>query len=121
VTTLVAQLTAEGHRPVAAAFLVKAGRPLPSLTEILKSHPLLHTAEGELFRQVVVEASTACGLRVEKVDRKELSARAAEAMGLRTDAVQRRLVALGKTLGPPWAQDQRDAVLAAVVALVSRA
>ena len=117
--TLVSRLTAQGDRPVAAALLVKGGRALPGLPEILRSHTLIHSAEGELFRQVLREASTASGLRLEAVDRKDLPGRAAEAMGVRRDALQRRLAALGKALGPPWAQDQKDAVLAAVVALAS--
>jgi hypothetical protein len=30
------------------------------LETILVAHPLLHTAEGELFRQAIIDASEAC-------------------------------------------------------------
>jgi hypothetical protein len=114
---LLTRLTVRGDRVVAAGIPVSGGKPLPPLPDILRSHSLVHSAEGALFRQVLVEASAACGLRVEVVSRRDLAKRAAAVMGVRTDALVSRLAALGKALGPPWAQDQKDAALAALIAL----
>jgi len=36
-----------------------AGRPLPPLESILRSHPLVHAAEIELYRRVLLRASGA--------------------------------------------------------------
>ena len=37
--------------PVVSAILLSSARALPDLDEILASHALIHTAEGEFFRQ----------------------------------------------------------------------
>src|ERR1700719_3212255 len=50
---VVEELGARGYRIVGAAVLLASGRPLPSLGKILASHPLIHTAEGEFFRDAV--------------------------------------------------------------------
>ncbi len=39
-------------------------RTLPALERILAAHPLIHTAEGEMFRDVLAWAAEECGLRV---------------------------------------------------------
>src|SRR5262249_45869106 len=39
-----------------AAVLAGAGRPLPALDAILRSHPLVHAAEGELYRDALARA-----------------------------------------------------------------
>ena len=47
-----------GYRIVGCwVVLLASGRPLPALAKILVSHPLIHTAEGEFFRQA---ASKGC-------------------------------------------------------------
>src|SRR5215472_7169587 len=48
----------KSFRVFACGVPIGSGRPLPSLEKILPSHPLLHTAEGELFRNAIM---TACG------------------------------------------------------------
>src|ERR1700677_2338123 len=49
-------LAKRDYRVVGAAVLLASGRPLPSLPEILGSHPRIHTAEGEFFRRVIERA-----------------------------------------------------------------
>jgi hypothetical protein len=60
-------------------FAVGSGRPLPPLERILASHPLLHTAEGELFREALRAASRECGLPLTTVKERELFQRAPSA------------------------------------------
>src|SRR5689334_14580510 len=54
----------DGYEVADAAILLASGRPLPSLADILASHALIHTAEGEFFRQVVRLACERIGIRV---------------------------------------------------------
>ena len=49
-------VTARKYRVIGCAMLLASGRALPSLQKILASHALIHTAEGEFFRNIVSEA-----------------------------------------------------------------
>ena len=101
VSAIVAQLAAF---EIAGAGLVEAsGRPLPGLAAILASHALIHTAEGEFFRDVLVRA--AGRLPIVRVKEKEIR------------DLQASLNHLGRTLGPPWTQDEKLASNAAWRAL----
>jgi hypothetical protein len=87
-----------------AAILFAAGRPLPELAAILRSHALIHTAEGEFFREILVNACQECGLPVMRIKERDLP--------------DNPLVTeLGRSLGPPWRQDEKRASLAAWAAL----
>src|SRR5262249_25871616 len=46
--------------PVAVAMVSGNHKALPPLTSILKSHALVHAAEGDLYRRVLLRASEAC-------------------------------------------------------------
>lgn len=113
----VAELQAIGHEVVASGLLLSAGRPLPGLREILASHSLIHSAEGELFRDVLRQASRRCGLGLVEVRERELEERAAQALRRPTADLQRRLAEWGKALGSPWTQDEKRAALVAWMAL----
>jgi hypothetical protein len=115
-TQLLSDLGVAGYLLRAVGLPGGAGRALPALGDILRSHSLIHTAEGALFRQALIDACASYGLPVVAVAAKELSQRAARASGLRPDVVKRRVAELGRTLGPPWAADQKEASMAALVA-----
>lgn len=117
----VAELRAAGHEPVAGGLLLAAGRPLPGLRAVLASHALIHAAEGELFRDVLRQASRDCGLRVTEVRDRDLEEEAARSLRRSTAEMGRLLGAWGKALGPPWTQDEKRAALVAWVALGSGA
>ncbi len=53
---VVRELDGRHYRIVGCAVLLASGRPLPSLSNILASHALIHTAEGEFFRNAVGKA-----------------------------------------------------------------
>jgi hypothetical protein len=112
-----AHLEEQGYRLERAGLLLASGRPLPELEKILQSHALIHTADGELFREALRSASTRCGLRVTCTKERELLERCAEAFSLRSPVVLRRATELGKGLGAPWSQDEKYATLAAWLAL----
>jgi hypothetical protein len=112
-----ADLKEQGYRLERAGLLLASGRPLPELQKILQSHALIHTADGELFREALRSASTHCRLRVTCTKEGELLERCAEAFSLRAPVVLRRATELGKGLGAPWSQDEKFATLAAWLAL----
>ncbi|HTZ49110.1 MAG TPA: hypothetical protein VMH20_16070 [Verrucomicrobiae bacterium] len=100
-----------------AAVLLASGKPLPELEKILASHAMIHTADGELFREALTRASVRCGLQVVSVKEKEVMGEAAQTLGLLEAAVSKRVAEIGKELGAPWSQDEKLAALAAWLAL----
>jgi hypothetical protein len=106
-------------RIVAAALAARAATTPPPLESILASHPLVHAAEGELYRRVFAAASAAIGVRPSRVPPDAAATRVAAAVGLPPAAVMGQLAAMGKASGRPWAADQKEAALAAWVALAS--
>ncbi len=117
VSALVAKLNRNGHTVAAAGILFGSGRPLPDLTATLRSHALIHTAEGEFFREVLVQACSHCSLPVTKIKEREVWERAAAASHRDSEYLQRLIAELGRSLGPPWRQDEKLASLAAWIAL----
>jgi hypothetical protein len=104
-------------RVVACGIVLASGRPLPGLSAVLGSHSLIHTAEGELFREALRRASGHFNLPVIGVPQRDLYARAAMALSMEPDALGRRIKELGKLIGPPWGQDEKSAALVAWLAL----
>ncbi|HET6917844.1 MAG TPA: hypothetical protein VFI46_00090 [Jiangellaceae bacterium] len=85
-------------------------RPIP-VAKALTAHPLMHAAEGELYRDALVDAATETPLAVSQIPRW----RADE---LLRDAVIAEIVAgLGAQVGPPWRKEQKRAAVAALTAL----
>ena len=106
-----------GCRLVAVALLLASGRPLPALEDILASHALIHTADGELFREALAEACARCGMRLCRVKEKNLVDEAVCCFKVREAALLKRVAELGRPLGSPWSQDEKFAALAAWLAL----
>ncbi len=97
--------------------LLASGRPLPALEKILASHSLIHTADGEHFREAIVHASQRCGLALMCVKERELLDRAGQTFRLKPKELLRRITELGRPLGAPWSQDEKFATMAAWLAL----
>jgi hypothetical protein len=109
---------AEGDfKIVRGALLLASGRALPALEQILASHALIHTADGELFRDSLRAACARLHLPVLGIREKELFATASKAFGAQPAALTHRIAALGKSLGPPWSQDEKFAALGAWLSL----
>jgi hypothetical protein len=99
--------------------LLASGRPLPGFENILASHALIHTADGELFRKALLHACARCGLGTKSVREKELLDSAKKTLRVQPAVLLRRVTELGKPFGAPWSQDEKFAALAAWLALVS--
>jgi len=86
-----------------AACIVGNVAALPPLATIVASHPLIHSAEGELWRAIFAEAAAALGLAVTRADANSVRSKSNAAF-----------LAEGKrTLGAPWTREVQDAALAA--------
>src|SRR6202012_3150023 len=62
----------QGYELRCCALLLASGKPLPALPRILASHPLIHTADGELFREALLHASRRCGVETFTMKESEL-------------------------------------------------
>jgi hypothetical protein len=109
----------QGVKLTRCGLLLASGRPLPVLEKILVSHALIHTADGELFREALLHASARCGLRDFRIKEKELLDRAGDVLRLKSAVVMGRVTKLGRPFGSPWSQDEKFATLAAWLALAA--
>ena len=113
-----ADLRADGYDVVGAIVLTASGKRLPGLESILASHALIHTADGEHFRDALAFAGKQHRVAVARIREKDLVAQAARCLGHSAPALQAAVTAWGKPLGPPWTQDQKLSALAAWLGLV---
>jgi hypothetical protein len=111
------ELAKRAYSLAVCGLLLASGRALPELESILASHALIHTADGQLFRDALGHASVRCGLPVLRVRERELIRETAEAFGVQEAALLKRVTELGKPLGSPWTQDEKFAALVAWLAL----
>jgi hypothetical protein len=105
------------HEVTACAVLMGAPMPDWSTDEILAVHFRMHKAEGVLFREALAGAARACGLSVVPVPEKQLNEFAERKLNTSASALSKKLLELGKEIGPPWGKDQKEATLAAFIAL----
>jgi hypothetical protein len=88
--------------------------------EILAVHFRMHRAEGALFRDALVRATEQCGLSLVPIPEKLLAKHAEQTLAIPISELAKEIAALGKAVGPPWGKDQKDAALAALVAVTDR-
>jgi hypothetical protein len=111
----------ERNYDVVASGIIVANKPFSAeLGAIVKSHALIHSAEGALFRGAMQHASERLKIRVIEVPAGELETRASSLLGVSTKELAERLVAIGRAAGKPWSKDQRDSFLVALLASSSR-
>jgi hypothetical protein len=99
------------------ALLCASGRRLPALKNVLASHALIHAAEGEFYRGAISGACKRLSIRVIRIRERDTLRQAVDASGVTETEIKERLAAMGKSLGPPWREDQKLATLAALIAL----
>lgn len=108
---------ARSYEVGAAGLVVASTRPLPSLPQILSAHPLIHTAEGHLFREAIRRGCGAGAIPVTGIPEKQLGSLLEECFGKNTARVKQSIERSGRSLGPPWNSDHKQAATAAVIAL----
>jgi hypothetical protein len=114
-----AEAAQQGYKLTRAALLLASGRPLPELPKILASHSIIHTADGEFFREALLHACAQCDLALTTFKERELLATASSALRKKPAALTTFITNLGKPLGSPWTQDEKFAALAAWLALAA--
>jgi len=108
---------ANGHRIVGCGVLIGAAMPAWTVDEILAVHFRMHKAEGVLFREALAKAAATCNLRLARVPEKTVINFAATTLRRPEAKLVNELAALGKRAGPPWGKDQKEAALAALIAM----
>jgi hypothetical protein len=117
ILNLIARLETNGDQVRGTTILTGPVRKMPDLAAILKSHALLHSAEGEFYRNVIVRACEP--LPVMKCVEREIWDRAAHVFLCDAQQLQRKIGGIGKTLGPPWREDEKLAALAGWIGLAA--
>lgn len=105
------------YKFAAAVLLLASGRALPEFEKILASHALIHTADGELFRESIRSACGQAKLPLKAIRERELLGATAERLKRRPEFLLRHVTMLGKSVGPPWTQDEKLATLGAWLTL----
>ena len=113
----VGQVHAEGADVLTCAVVVGVRSATPGLGSILRSHPLAHAAEGRLYQDALLRGAESCGLKRLAVPKRSIWPQAESALGIAGDDLRRWIDGLRREVGPPWAEDQKLAALAACVAL----
>jgi hypothetical protein len=95
---------------VAAVAVVVGDFPVPdALPKILASHALMHAAEGRLYRDALLDAAAACGVRGVEVPR-------TLAAGRLVGDLAAHVATLGVSAGRPWRKEHKLAAVAALAA-----
>lgn len=108
-----------GYEAVGCGIVMASGRPTTTLAATLASHALIHTAEGEFFREAIADASRHCGIPVTGVKERELYDRGAAELSHAAEELRCRIDQIGRALGPPWRQDEKSATLAGWLSLAA--
>lgn len=116
-TRVTTELVDRGFVLVASALLLSSARPLPDLEKILAAHPLIHTAEGEFFRQAFRCAFEDLKIPLARIPARDLDDYALKAFGKAAPEIQKRIDRMGRALGAPWTKDEKTAALAAAIVL----
>jgi hypothetical protein len=107
----------EGLSVAACAVLTPAPMPQWSVAEILAVHFRMHKAEGVMFPEALSRAAAECKLPLIAIRESGLGAEAERILAAPLSRLTAQIAQLGKSVGAPWGRDQKDATLAAMIAL----
>jgi hypothetical protein len=113
VRTLMKIARAAGVEPIAAGILDSSGRAGGSLEAILASHALIHTADGNHFREALAAACSAEQLPCTRIRQRDLPGEAARALKRTPEVLTAAVARLARHVGSPWGADQKGAALIA--------
>jgi hypothetical protein len=117
ITELLERHRSSGERVVGAGVV---GTSATDPVSIANPHIRAHALEGRLFRTVVDEALTRCGVKTRFMLEQGLQAEAGRALKRSAAALKGELTAMGRLVGGPWRSDQKSAALAAWLVLAAR-
>jgi len=113
----VRQMTDEGAVVRSCAVVVGTFPSEARLESILASHALAHAAEGRLYQGALLQGAESCALDAIAIPKRSIWEQGEAALGVAEDELRRWIDQLRREVGPPWAQDQKLAALAAWIAL----
>jgi hypothetical protein len=87
---------------------------------IANDHIRIHSLEGQLFRNVVQDASVRAGLSCSIWRDRDLQAVAADHLKLPERAIRDTVASLGREIDGPWRTEQKAAALAAWLVMAER-
>jgi hypothetical protein len=114
-------VTQRGYQVKSVGIIESAGRKEGSLSSVLKSHALIHAAEGDHFRNALSAAAQGLGLRVNRIRARDLEDHAVSQLRLPRKSMLDTVNDLGRQVGRPWGADQKKAALLAWTLLASAA
>jgi hypothetical protein len=106
-----------GLRITCCGIVLASGRALPSLEATLRSHAMVHAAEGELYRAAIAKAAKNLNWRCVRVPERDLYELAAKQLRIPEPKLKLRITEMGRGLGSPWSADEKCATLVAWLAL----
>jgi hypothetical protein len=121
IETQYAAVKRRGYQVKSVGIIESSGRKEISLSSVLKSHALIHAAEGDHFRNALSAAAQGLGLRVIRIQARELEDHAVSQLRLPRKRVLDTVNDLGRQVGPPWGADQKKAALLAWTLLAKSA
>ena len=115
------ELLLEAINPAPTALGIVVGNAaLPSSLEaILRSHMQIHSAEGNFYRGSLLDAGAVLKLKSRAVPARELAPRAMRALKIDEAKLSPFLSSIRCKVGRPWGRDEKDAFLAACIALAA--
>jgi hypothetical protein len=87
------------------------------LESILASHALAHAAEGRLYQGALLQGAESRGLEPVAIPKQSIWEQGESALGVGRDELRHWIDQLRREIGPPWAEDQKLAAVAAWIAL----
>src|SRR5207245_8073270 len=87
------------------------------LESILASHALAHAAEARLYQRALLQGAESRRLGPIAIPKRSIWEQGEAEFGVAQDELRHLVDQLRREVGPPWAQDQKLAALAAWIAL----
>jgi hypothetical protein len=106
-------LAGRGYELQSVGILESSGRKGGSLGSILASHSLIHTADGDHFRNALASAAEQIGLAVHRVPARDLETQAELRLHRPLTELRGHVIEIGRQVGAPWGADQKNAALLA--------
>jgi hypothetical protein len=113
IRTLAHTARAAGLDLLGAGILDSSGRGGAPLEAILASHALIHTADGNHFREALEAGCAAQGLAVCRIRQRDLAEQASRELKRAAEELRATVAQLGREVGAPWGADQKGAALLA--------
>jgi hypothetical protein len=111
-------ISSKTHAIASCGIVLASGRALPSLQSTLRSHAMVHSAEGELYRAAIARAANNLNLRCVRVPERDLYKLAAKHLRVTEPKLKLRVTEMGRSLGSPWTADEKCATSVAWLALL---